>query len=63
MKRLLLSFRQITVQFFEPLIKYPFWTVIASVIIGIALYAGVDIVLAEVVRQNTHDIHILSTEM
>lgn len=56
--------KQTIVKFFEPLNKkYRFLTVSASVIIGIALYVGVDIGLAEVVRQNTYDIHMLASEL
>lgn len=58
----LLFLRQTVVKFFEPLTKHTFWTIAASVIIGIALYVGVDIRLAEVVRQNSFPIHILAAE-
>ena len=57
-----LNFKQIMVKFFQPLTKHPIWTVVASVIIGITLYVGVDIGLAELVRQNSFDIHMLAAE-
>lgn len=63
MKRPTFSFGQTVVKFFEPLRAHPIQMIIASVIIGIALYVGIDIGLAEVVRQNSYDIHMLSTEM
>lgn len=55
--------KQIIVKFFEPLNKHRFWTLSASIIIGIALYVGVDIGLAEVVRQNSYDMHMLGAEL
>lgn len=58
-----LILHQITVKFFQPLIKHRFLTVSASVIIGIALYVGVDIGLAELVRQNSYDMHMLAAEL
>ena len=61
--KLKVYFRQIIVKFFGPLKKHPYWTVSASIIIGIVLYIGVDIVLAEVVHQNTSDIHMLASEI
>lgn len=59
-----LNFHQIIEKFFKPLNKkYRFWTVSASVIIGIAFYVGVDIVFAELVRQNSYPIHMLAAEL
>jgi len=59
-----LNYYQITKKFFRPLSKkYRFLTISASVIVGVALYIGVDIVLAEVVRQNSYDIHMLASEL
>jgi len=59
----LLSFRQFIVKFFQPLNKkYRFWTIGASVIIGIGLYVFVDIELAELVRQNSHPLQLLAME-
>jgi len=58
-----LNFKQIIVKFFDPLTKHPFHTIIASIVIGITSYIGVDIVLAEVVRQNTYELHMLSAEL
>lgn len=71
-----LNFYQITKKFFQPLTKHPFiveffkplskryrtGTIVASLIIGIALYVLVDIKLAELVRQNSHPIQLLATE-
>jgi hypothetical protein len=58
-----LNFHQFIMKFFQPLNKkYRFWTISASVIIGLALYAGVDIGLSELARQNSYDIHMLATE-
>lgn len=57
------NFHQIIVKFFEPLTKYPLRTVSASLIIGIILFFVVDIVIAELIRQNTYDIRMLSSEM
>lgn len=57
-----LNLHQIIVNFFQPLTKHPFWTVSASVIIGIAFFICVDILFAEVVRQNSYDMHMLATE-
>lgn len=58
-----LNFHQFIVKFFQPLNKrYRFLTISASLIIGIALYVGIDIGLAEVVRQNSYDMHMLATE-
>lgn len=48
-------------KFFRPLIKHPFYTVITSVIIGIAFFRCVD--LPELIRQNTDDILMLSSEI
>jgi len=50
-------------KFFRPLKVHPILIVAASVIIGLALYYGVDIKLAEVVRQNSYDMHMLAAEM
>lgn len=57
------SFRQCILVIFQPLIKHPFQTVSASVIIGLALYVGTDIFLAELIRQNSYGIQMLSIEM
>ncbi len=51
------------IKFFQPLIKYPLLIIIASLIIGIALYVGVDIALGGLVRQNLQDIDILSSQV
>jgi len=54
----------VIVKFFQPLNKkYRFLTISTSVIIGIVLYVLVNIGLAEVVRQNSYDIHMLASEM
>ena len=57
------NLRQTMFRFFEPLTKHTFWTVSASIIIGMALYVGIDIGLAELVRQNSYDVHMLTTEL
>lgn len=55
---------EIIVKFFQPLIgRYRLLTISASLIITVAFYAGVDIGVAEVVRQNSYPIHMLSVEM
>ena len=59
-----LQIHQAILKFFKPLgKKCRFWTILISLIIGIALYISVDIVTAEVVRQNSYDIHMLAAKM
>ena len=50
---------------FKPLTKYPIAMVVASIIIAavLYLYTGLNTGLAEVVRQNSYPIHMLSTEL
>lgn len=51
-------------KFFRPLgKKYRFWTILISLIIGIAFYISVDIVTAEIVRQNSYPLNMLAAEM
>ena len=57
------NFRETVEKFFVPLRKYPIRTAISSVLVAIALYVGIDILIAELVRQNTYDIHMLASEM
>jgi len=49
--------------FFESIRAHPIQIVSSSVIIGIALYVGVSIGLAELNRQNSYKIHMLASEM
>ena len=58
-----LNFHAIIVKFFQPLIKHRFLTFSASIIIGVSLYIGVDIGLAELARQNSYDMQMLASEM
>ena len=63
MERTKFVFHQFKSEFFKPLSKkYRFLTINASLIIGLAFYLGIDIVLAEVVRQNSYDMHMLAAE-
>ena len=62
MKTTLFNLHQTVAKFFEPLTKHPFLTFSVSVFIGATLYLGVDIGLGELFRQNSYDIHMLSTE-
>lgn len=57
--------KQITIsKFFRPLSKkYLLLTISTSLLIGIGLYISVDIVTAEVVRQNSYPLNMLAAEM
>lgn len=61
------SVRGLLDRFFEPLIKpkHLIWIVLASIIIAITLYiyTGINTGIAEVVRQNSYPLHILSAEL
>jgi hypothetical protein len=48
--------------YFAPFKKHPIKMVIASVALGTVLFFYTNILLAEVIRQNTYDIHMLSAE-
>jgi hypothetical protein len=62
--KLPLQIHQTITKFFRPLgKKYRLWTILISLIIGIAFYISVDIVTAEVVRQNSYPINMLAAEM
>lgn len=64
MERTKFIFHQFKSDFFKPLSKkYRFLTVSASLIIGLAFYLGIDIGLAEMVRQNSYDMHMLAAEL
>ncbi len=43
--------------------RHPIWTILASVIIGITLYVVINILVAERIRQDTDDIHVLASEL
>lgn len=61
------SAHEVLARFFEPLIKPKrlIWMVLASIITAVTLYlhTGINTGVAEVVRQNSHPIHILSAEL
>lgn len=57
------SLRETVAKFFKPFKKQTFWMIIASVIVGLILFVVVNIGFAEVVRQNSYDIHMLSSEL
>lgn len=56
------SLGETVAKFFEPFKKRTFWMIIASVIVGLILFVVVNIGFAEVVRQNSYDMHMLAAE-
>lgn len=57
------SFRQVLKIYFRPLSTHPIRMGVAFLIVGILLYIGANIGLAEVIRQNSHRMHPLSVEI
>lgn len=55
-------FHQTIKRYFLPLTTHPIRMVIVAVTVSVALYISVDILLAEVIRQSSPRIHILSAE-
>ena len=62
MKSLISIFREKGVLFFDPIKRHPVLMFVVTVIVSSLLYLSVNIGIAEVVRQNSYDIHILAAE-